>query len=168
MLLKDQVEAAFSDPKLTAVMLFVTAVLLTLSEMLSKKTRETSELTWLDSLIIGLFQALSIFPGISRSGATISGGLFRGLKRQDAARFAFLLAIPIMTAAGVMALKDLVAVPGLASFLPIVLVGFVVAGLVGYFVIRWFLGFLKTRSMLPFALYCGLLSVAVLLIMGIR
>jgi len=168
LLLKDQVEAAFSDPKLTAVMLFVTAVLLTLSEVLSKKTRETSELTWLDSLIIGLFQALSIFPGISRSGATISGGLFRGLKRQDAARFAFLLAIPIMTAAGVMALKDLFSVPGLASFLPLVLIGFVVAGLVGYFVIRWFLGFLKTRSMLPFALYCGLLSVAVLLIMGIR
>jgi undecaprenyl-diphosphatase len=56
----------------------------------------------------------------------------------------------------------------LASFLPLVLIGFVIAGLVGYFVIRWFLGFLKTRSMLPFALYCGLLSVAVLLIMGIR
>jgi undecaprenyl pyrophosphate phosphatase UppP len=54
-----------------------------------------------------------------------------------------------MTAAGVMALKDLVAVPGLASFLPIVLVGFVVAGLVGYFVIRWFLGFLKTRACCP-------------------
>jgi len=73
-----------------------------------------------------------------------------------------------MTAAGVMALKDLFAVPGLASFLPLVIVGFVIAGVVGYFVIRWFLAFLKTRSMLPFALYCGLLSVLVLLVMGIR
>ena len=168
LLLKDKVEAAFSDPKLTAVMLFITAVLLTLSEVLSKKTRDTAQLGWLDSLIIGVFQAISIFPGISRSGATISGGLFRGLKRQDAARFSFLLSIPIMTAAGVMALKDLFAVPGLASFLPLVIVGFVIAGVVGYFVIRWFLAFLKTRSMLPFALYCGLLSVLVLLVMGIR
>jgi len=168
LLLKDTVESAFSDPMLTAMMLFVTAVLLTLSELLTKKTRETAQLTWLDSLIIGLFQAASIFPGISRSGATISGGLFRGLKRQDAARFSFLLAIPIMTAAGVMALKDLFAVPGLVSMLPVVVVGFVIAGLVGYFVIRWFLGFLRTRSLLPFALYCALVSAAVLLVMGIR
>jgi undecaprenyl-diphosphatase len=142
--------------------------LLTLSEVLSKKTREASELTWLDSLIIGAFQAVSIFPGVSRSGATISGGLFRGLKRQDAARFSFLLAIPIMTAAGVLALKDLLAVPGLASFLPVVLIGFVASGLIGYFVIRWFLNFLKTKSLLPFALYCALLAVAVLLILGVR
>ncbi len=168
LLLKDKVEAAFSNPMLTALMLFITAILLTLSEVLSKKTRETSELTWLDSLIIGAFQAVSIFPGISRSGATISGGLFRGLKRQDAARFSFLLAIPIMTAAGVLALKDLLAVPGLASFLPVVLIGFVASGLIGYFVIRWFLNFLKTKSLLPFALYCALLAVAVLLILGVR
>jgi len=168
LLLKDKVEAAFSDPMLTSVMLFITAVLLTLSEVFSKKTRETAQLSWLDSFIIGVFQAVAIFPGISRSGATISGALFRGLKRQDAARFSFLLAIPIMTAAGVLALKDLLAVPGLAAFLPVVLLGGIVAGLVGYFVIRWFLTFLKTRNMLPFALYCALVAVAVLLVMGIR
>jgi len=73
-----------------------------------------------------------------------------------------------MTAAGVLALKDLLAVPGLAAFLPVVLLGGIVAGLVGYFVIRWFLTFLKTRNMLLFALYCALVAVAVLLVMGIR
>jgi undecaprenyl pyrophosphate phosphatase UppP len=59
-------------------------------------------------------------------------------------------------------------VPGLASFLPVVLIGFVASGLIGYFVIRWFLNFLKTKSLLPFALYCALLAVAVLLILGVR
>ncbi|HOE34280.1 MAG: undecaprenyl-diphosphatase UppP [Chloroflexi bacterium] len=166
--LKDKVEAAFSDPMLTAVMLFLTAVLLTLAEVFSKKTRDVNELTWLDALIIGAFQAIAIFPGISRSGATISGGLFRGLKRQNAARYSFLLAIPIMAAAGLMAFSDLLAVPGLSAFLPVVIVGFVAAALVGYFAIRWFLSFLKAKSLLPFALYCALLSIGVLLVMGTR
>ena len=94
-------------------------------------------------------------------------GLFRGLNRQDAARYSFLLSIPIMAAAGLMAFSDLLAVPGLSSFLPLVLVGFIFAALVGYFAIRWFLAFLKSKSLLPFALYCALLSVVVLLVMGI-
>jgi len=167
LLLKDKVEAAFSDPMMTAVMLFITAILLTLAEVFTKKTRELEHLSWLDALIVGAFQAISIFPGVSRSGATISGGLFRGLNRQDAARYSFLLSIPIMAAAGLMAFSDLLAVPGLSSFLPLVLVGFIFAALVGYFAIRWFLAFLKSKSLLPFALYCALLSVVVLLVMGI-
>jgi len=152
---------------MTAVMLFITAILLTLAEVFTKKTRELEHLSWLDALIVGAFQAISIFPGVSRSGATISGGLFRGLNRQDAARYSFLLSIPIMAAAGLMAFSDLLAVPGLSSFLPLVLVGFIFAALVGYFAIRWFLAFLKSKSLLPFALYCALLSVVVLLVMGI-
>ncbi|MFZ3069953.1 MAG: undecaprenyl-diphosphatase UppP [Anaerolineaceae bacterium] len=164
LLLKDKVEAAFSNPVLTAVMLFVTAVLLTLSEVLSKKTRGSRDMQPKDALIIGLFQAVSIFPGISRSGSTISGSLLRGFKRQDAARVSFLMAVPIMSAAGLLAVIDLFSMPAPAGFLPVVIVGFLVAMVVGYLSIRWFMGFLKQNTLLPFAVYCGLLSVIVILV----
>ena len=147
LLLKDKVEAAFSNPMLTALMLFITAILLTLSEVFSKRrAKPGTDLAGQPHhrRVSGCFN----FPGIS----LWCHHLWRALpgSRQDAARFSFLLAIPIMTAAGVLALKDLLAVPGW-RLLPVVLIGFVASGLIGYFVIRWFLNFLKTKSLLPFA-----------------
>lgn len=162
LLLKSKVEAAFSSPVLTAVMLFVTAILLTLSEVFSRKTREITELAAKDAVVIGLFQALSIFPGISRSGATISGGLQRGLNRQSAARFSFLMSIPIMLAAGLLAFIDMVKLPGLLGFLPVMVVGFLAAAVIGYLSIRWLLSYLKQRSLFPFAIYCAVLSIIVI------
>ena len=104
LILKSKVEETFSSPTLTAVLLFVTAILLSLAEILSKKEKELDQLTWLDSLVIGIFQALAIFPGISRSGATVAGGLFKGYTRETAARFSFLLSVPIMLAAGLLSI----------------------------------------------------------------
>ena len=164
LLLKDKVEAAFSDPVQAAIMLFVTAILLTTAEILSKKTRVPAEIQPKDSLVIGLFQAASIFPGISRSGATISGGLLSGFKRQDAARISFLMSIPIMAAAGLLSLIDLFSLPSLEGMLPTILVGFLTSMAVGYLAIRWFMGLLKEKTLFPFALYCGLLSVIVILV----
>lgn len=108
---------------------------------------------------MGLFQAVSIFPGISRSGSTISGGLFRQLDRVTAARFSFLLSIPVMLAAGGLGVLDLLEVANLASFLPVMIIGFVTAGIIGYLSIRWLLKFLTRRSLIWFAGYCILLSV---------
>ncbi len=168
LLLKDKVAAAFSNPVLTAVMLFVTAILLTLAEVFSKKLREAESMQPKDALIIGLFQAASIFPGISRSGSTISAGLFSGFKRQDAAKISFLMSIPIMAAAGLLALVDLFSVPSLSGMLPIILVGFLISMAVGYLAIRWFMGFLKQKTLFPFALYCGVLAVVVVLMVYVR
>jgi undecaprenyl-diphosphatase len=145
-------------------MLLVTAALLVAGELLSKKTRSAETMTLLDAIVIGVFQALSIFPGISRSGATITGGLLRHFKREDAARVSFLMAIPIMLAAGLLAMLDLLAIPALASFLPIVVVGFIVAAIVGYFAIRWFMVFLRNRNLYPFAIYCAALSALTLIV----
>jgi len=89
-------------------------------------------MTPLDAIIVGLFQALSIFPGISRSGATITGGLLRNFKREDAARVSFLMAIPIMLAAGLLAMLDLTSIPAIASFLPVLIIGFIISAIVGY------------------------------------
>lgn len=159
LLLKSKVEAAFSNPVMTAVLLFLTAIMLTLAEIFTRKERKLESVTWLDAAVIGFFQLLAIFPGISRSGATISGGLSRGLKRESAARFAFLMSIPIMLAAGLISVLDLVEIPDLGSFLPILSVGFIVAMVVGYLSIRWLLNYLKSRSLIPFAVYCGVVSV---------
>jgi undecaprenyl-diphosphatase len=87
LLLKDKIEAAFANPYLVAVFLLVTAVLITLAEWIGKKVRNLDEMNPLDAVVIGLFQALSIFPGISRSGSTISGGMFRNITREASARF---------------------------------------------------------------------------------
>lgn len=168
LLLKSKVEAAFSSPVVTAVLLFGTAVMLTLAELFSRKERELEHATALDALVIGLFQLLAIFPGVSRSGATISGGLSRGLKREAAARFSFLMSIPIMLAAGLLSLLDLVKIPDLSSFLPALIIGFIAAMVIGYLSIRWLLNFLKSRSLIPFVVYCAVVSIITIFIAYFR
>ncbi len=161
--LKDLVEKAFSSPVATAWFLFVTALLLIAAEYIGKRTRLLEHLNWKDALWIGSFQALSIFPGISRSGSTIAGGLTRNLVRSDAGRFAFLMAVPVMTAAGLLSLVDLLKYPDLSTFFPTLAVGFVTSGVVGYFSIHWLLSFITRRSLVPFAVYCALLASTVLI-----
>ena len=100
-LLKDVVQGLFQNPLLeAAIRLFSAAILLSLGEWLGKKARNLDSMTWLDSLIIGLFQVLAVFPGSSRSGSVIPGGMLRNFDRPSATRFAFLLAAPVMLAAG--------------------------------------------------------------------
>ncbi len=164
LLLKDQVEAAFNSPAAASGFLFVTASLLFLAERVGKKVNTLQKLSWLDALVFGAFQALSIFPGVSRSGATISGGMLRHFQRRDAARFSFLMSIPVMLAAGVIGIIDLLKVPDLSSFLPVLLLGFLSAVIVGYLSIHWLLGFLMRRSLNAFALYCAVLGTVVLLL----
>lgn len=163
-LLQSKVREAMGSAVATAIFLFVTAVLLTVTELWSRRTRDLAHLAALDAAIIGIFQAVAIFPGISRSGATISGGMWRGLKRESAARFSFLMSIPVMLAAGLLEVIELFNVPGLTAMLPQLLLGFVVAGLFGYFSIRWFLGYLRHKSLLPFAVYCAALAVVVIFV----
>jgi undecaprenyl-diphosphatase len=167
-LLKDRVEAAFNNPRITAIFLFVTALFLLGSEFLSRRNRKLEKMNWLDALVVGIFQAFSIFPGISRSGASITGGMLRHLERPAAARFAFLMSIPVMLAAGIFSVSDLLEVPDLGAFLQVLIVGFVAAAVVGYLSIHWLLSFLNKRSLIYFAAYCILLASTVLIITNVR
>jgi undecaprenyl-diphosphatase len=167
--LKDIVEAAFGSPMGTSVFLLVTAALLLATERFGKRLRPLESATWKDAVWIGLAQALALFPGLSRSGATISAGLMRGFDRPGAARFSFLLSIPVMIGAGVLTLGDLAALPAAADFVIPVLVGFVSAAIVGYASIRWMLGFVIRHSLATFSVYCalvGLLGLAIGLVRG--
>ncbi len=120
-----------------------------------------SGLSYPDAIVIGAAQILALLAGISRSGVTMAGGLWRGLDHEDAARFAFLLATPVILAAGVLKVPSL-AGPAGAHIHGQVVVGFIVCGIAAYasvrFLVRWF----ETRTLTPFAIYClvfGLLSV---------
>jgi undecaprenyl-diphosphatase len=163
-LLKDYVEEAFSSPVLTAFFLFGTAALLLLAERLGKRNRTLEHATWKDAVWIGAAQILALFPGVSRSGATIAGGMTRNLERKEAGRFSFLMSIPIMLAAGLYSTLDLLDVPNLAEFLPVLMVGFFTAAVVGYLAIAWLLSFLNRGSLKGFAFYCiGVASLILIL-----
>jgi undecaprenyl-diphosphatase len=161
-LLKDSIEEAFNSPVLTAFFLFGTAGLLLVGERLGKRNRSLHQANWKDALWIGAAQILALFPGVSRSGATIAGGMTRNLERKEAGRFSFLMSIPIMLAAGLYSMLDLVNVPDLAAFLPVLAVGFITAAIVGYVAIAWLLSFLNRGSLKGFAFYC--ISVAIMIL----
>lgn len=166
--IKSKVEAAFASPTITALLLFGTAALLIVSDLVSKRSRTQEDMTWLDALWIGAFQGLSLFPGISRSGSTIAGGMTRNFDRSTSARFSFLMSIPVMLGAGLVSLKDLADVPNLSGFLPVLAAGFVAAAIVGYLSIHWLLSFIKRQKFWVFAVYCVLFAGIVLLVGAIR
>jgi undecaprenyl-diphosphatase len=158
-------EQAFGTPRTTAFFLLGTSGLLVWAEFFGKRRRQLKELTWLDSLWIGFSQVLALFPGVSRSGATIAGGMTRHLTRSSAARFSFLMAIPIMLAAGFSALYDLSQIPNNDGLWLTNLIGLLTAGIVGYFSISWLMKHLTKRSLYIFAVYCVLLSLVSLIIL---
>jgi len=163
-LLKDAVEALFRLPLLeAAIRLFSAAILLTLAEWLTRKDRKLDSMTWLDAFVVGLFQIIAVFPGASRSGSTISGGLFRNFDRSSAARFAFLMSVPVMLAAGAYEMLDVIQMPGLTEFLPALGVGFITAAFVGWLAVRWLLGYLANHSLYAFSAYCAIVGAIVLI-----
>jgi undecaprenyl-diphosphatase len=166
--LKDLVEWAFASPMAVAFFLLLTAGLLVTAERAGRRSRAIQALGWKDALWIGFGQALAIFPGISRSGATIFAGMTRDLERPAAARFAFLISIPIMLAAGLAAGLDLLQMDGFADLLPVFIPGFIASAVTGYLSIRWLLSYLVRHSLHGFAIYCIGLSALVLTISIVR
>jgi undecaprenyl-diphosphatase len=167
---KDAVEGAFESGAFLGFAFLITAVFLALAEILSKKAgrlRRQEEMTWADSLIIGVFQAVAIVPGISRSGSTLSASLTGGLNRDFAARFSFLLSIPAILGALVLQIKDLAVSGGAAvpaggiGALPLA-AGTFTAAVVGFFAIKFMLKLVRERSLWGFAVYTGILGLLVL------
>lgn len=161
-LLKDTVETLFKQPMLEAsIRLFAVAILLVLAEWLSKRNRNLDSMSWFDALFIGVMQIISVFPGASRSGTTISGGMFRGFDRPSAARFAFLMSVPVMLAAGAFQMLDVIKMANIGQFLLLLAVGFMTAAVVGLIAIKWLISYLGRHSLYPFALYCALVGTIV-------
>lgn len=168
-LFEDFFEELFHSPMAAAGFLIVTALLLIGSEQVvlrKHQVRDLKQVTLLDSIVVGLAQALALAPGISRSGSTIAAGLARGIRRDDAARFSFFLGTPAFLGAG---LLQVVKAAGegsdtLASQAPELFIGLVVSAVSGYVAIRFLLTYLRTNTLYPFAVYCLVVGPLILLL----
>jgi undecaprenyl-diphosphatase len=139
-----------------AANLILFALVLAAAELRAKQRRDLTELNWIDALLVGLGQAASIVPGVSRSGVTLAAGLFRDIRRDDAARFSFLLSLPAVGAAGLLKLVKLIRHHELevgGDRIVMLAWGTLVSGVVGYLVIAWLLRFLQTRRTTPFVVW---------------
>jgi undecaprenyl-diphosphatase len=155
-LLKRFFEGLFQSVTAAAALLIVTGTVLWLAERARRGKEQAADLTLSDSLVIGLAQAAAIAPGISRSGATISVGLFLGLERREAARFSFLLSIPAILGATLLQLKSITA--GFHLSAGVFLAGLVSAFVCGWLAIRVLLNVIQKRSLRVFACYCWLVG----------
>ena len=163
-LFQETIKTTFRSLWLIAIMLIVFGLILGIADRVNVGEKTEGDLTLKDSLLYGLGQMLALIPGVSRSGATITVGLFRGYRREVATRYAFLLAIPAVLASGLSQLNEvsLAASPGLPKTLVATLVAFVV----GYVTIGWLLKYLRTRSYLPFVIYRVTLGSIVLIMLA--
>jgi undecaprenyl-diphosphatase len=152
-LMNDAVEEALRRPVVVAGALAVGAVVMLVAERLGERTRDEHSLRWIDAILVGCAQAAALVPGMSRSGSTISMGLFLGVRRDAAARFTFLMAIPATVAA---ASKEAIEVAGMTlgrDVLILFAVGISVSAVVGYITIKYFLRFLARHRLDVFAWY---------------
>lgn len=150
-----------------AIASILMALLLGLGEKFGQRQRQFDHLTMKDGLLMGLAQALAIIPGVSRSGSTMTGGLFMGLTRETAARFSFLLGIPAITLAGLVELKDLLET-GLSGISPLsVVLGIISAAFFSYVSIAWLLKYLQTQNTWVFVWYRLLFGVTILILVKI-
>lgn len=147
-----------------ATMLIVIAILLVVAERVGSQRKEMRHLRISDALIVGFCQVLALMPGTSRSGATIMGGLLAGEKRETAARFSFLLSIPAISASGLLELYKAIKILPQETFVPLI-VGVVVAGIVGYLSIWFLLAFLRRNSTLVFVVYRLILGAVILVLL---
>lgn len=161
LLLKKRIETDFRSLYIIAGSLIVLAIILFVIERVAKFNRGLGDLTLKDGVVVGLWQALALIPGSSRSGTTITGGLSLGLNREAAARFSFLLSIPATGLAGLAKLKDLLEATDRPSTMALV-VGTAVSFATGMAAIAGLLQFVKTRSMLVFVVYRIALGVLLL------
>jgi undecaprenyl-diphosphatase len=165
LLFKHQIEGTFTKNLwVIATMMIVIALLLALAEKIGKQRRGMAELKLSDALAVGGAQVLALIPGASRSGSTIMGGLFAGLKRETAARFSFLLSMPAIAASGLLELKEAIHKLPPHSGLPLA-IATVVAGLVGYASIWFLLRFLRTHSTAVFIIYRLIVGIALLVLL---
>jgi undecaprenyl-diphosphatase len=165
---KDEIRSGVRNLWVIATALVVFSAVIALAERIGRQNRDVEQLTWRDAVAVGIAQTLALVPGVSRSGATISAGLFLGLERELAARFGFLLAIPAVFASGLFSLPDAFrpVSEGMSANGPQLIVAIAIAFVVGLAAVAWFLRFLVRHSMYWFVGYRVAAGVAVLILLA--
>ena len=163
LLMKGLVEGDLRSPLVIATTTIGFGLLLWIYDRKSRRARDEWSLSWRDALVIGLFQALAIIPGTSRSGITITAGLMLGLTRKAASRFSFLLSIPTILMSGALVTLDLIRAEQAVDWSPLLL-GATLSFVTAYLCIHLFLQFIERMGMLPFVLYRFALGAVILLL----
>ncbi len=155
-LLKDKFEEMFTHPLLASLMLVVTGFILIFSDMISKTNIPIYKIGVKRSIFIGLAQTFAIIPGISRSGTTIAVSIYNGIKREDAAKFSFLLSIPAILGANISEFSSLKELS--STFVPQYIIGAVAAFVSGYLVIAFLISVVKKQKLKYFSIYCWIVA----------
>jgi len=162
-LIEGTAEDELRDPALVAVMMIVFCIPMVLAERWGRGTRAVADVTPKDALLLGVAQSIALIPGVSRSGITISAGMLAGLRREEAASFAFLLSAPVIAGAGGKQVFDALRDgDSAAGSLDVYIVGLIAAAVVGYVAVAFLLRYLRTNSLLGFVAYRVVLGVIVL------
>lgn len=164
----DLIEHTLSEWYFVAPALVVFGLLMLAADKLGKKKRDINEMNYTDYLTIGVAQAFALFPGVSRSGATITAGMFRNLDRAAAARFSFLLSTPVIFGAGMKAMKDILDTGMPASEMTAFALGFIAAAISGYAAIAFLINYLKKNSLSAFVIYRICLAAALVGVFVLR
>ena len=175
LLFEDQLKQLFASPMITAGFLVANGLMLIAADAWHRRRRvvkniesmesdaRVAKITWWQSVKVGVMQCLALIPGFSRTGATIAGGLGVGLSYEDAARFSFLLATPIIGAAAVLKLPELAAQQSASFSLGVVIVGAIAAAVFAWLAVKFLLKYFETNKLWPFGVYCCVVGLLVLL-----
>ncbi|HEX8759543.1 MAG TPA: undecaprenyl-diphosphate phosphatase [Pseudonocardiaceae bacterium] len=165
---EDQIQTSGRNLWIISSTLIIFGLVLAAAERCGRQRRQLKQLTVTDGVVMGLAQAMALVPGVSRSGGTISAGLFLGLTRPTAVRYSFLLAIPAVIAAGLFQIPDVFAVggPGLQPSVAQMVVATLLAAAVGYAAIAWLLRYVERHSVYLFVWYRLALGTAVLVLLA--
>ncbi len=166
-LLEEKVETTLRDPVNIVVWLIVFGIVMWAAERYSRQVRQMNNITLKDAILIGVAQALALMPGVSRSGVTISAGLFLHIKREDAARFSFLLSTPAIFGAAVLKLRLLLHGFPKNDFMPLIL-GTAASAIAGFLAIKYLLKYLQHHRLDVFALYRIVFALVVLAALVVR
>lgn len=166
LLFQDQIETTLRSLWFVAIMLIVFGLLLGLADWVGKKQLPLDRLNWKHGIVYGLAQALALIPGVSRSGGTITAGLFMGYKREAAARYSFLLAIPAVFGSGLYQLFKEIKEPSGGASMSMTIVATVIAFVIAIFIIKFFMSYISKRSFMPFVIYRVLLGIAIIILLA--
>ena len=163
LIFENQISTTFRNTQVVATALIGFSFVIIAAEYFGKKLKKRKDLTILSALIIGIFQSIALIPGVSRSGSTISGGLFLGLTREESARFAFLLSGPVIAGAGLKKFLEASSSNISASDFNFFLVGIISSAIVGFLTIKYFLKYLQNNTLIPFVIYRLVLGATLLI-----
>lgn len=161
---KDQIETALNNVKIVGFSFLLTSLFLFLVRNI-KGVKKDKDLSWKDALVVGLTQVVAVIPGISRSGSTLIGGLFRDLDRDTALRYSFMLYIPVSLGTTLLGFKDLLEMRNIHDLVLPYGLGFIASFIVSFFTLRWFIGVVKKGNLKYFSIYTLILGLLILIFM---